>query len=621
MALLYKNFKTLLLQAKAHVLPLREWGFTLIELMAVFAIFGILSSVSIWSYTSSNNSQVYESAASDFTNLLQTAKSRALSQVKPSGCTGTLDGYQVFITLPNTYEIDMVCGGVSTTISQKPLPTGMSFDSTSTGAVVFNTGTGTAVGGKFILNGFGNTRTIYVYDNGDITTQYLAYVTPQPPLTPYPTITPIPTGNSPLPTNTPTPIPNITPSATPTPPPSYLISGDVFIDYEQNHVKNGYDQNYVTYGYSTFSYTGPASGSVSTTNGSYRIDDLPAGTYTVEYTSLPAGYKKVWPTNSPPSYTVKVGPGCDTYGAPGAACFLDAIKNLSFAILPNPPTPTPTPPPSYLISGNVFIDYDQNKVKNGSDLNYANGSSTFSYTGPVSGSVSTTDGSYVIYNLPAGTYTVTYISLPAGYQMVSPLNNPPSFTMTVGPSCNVSGIPGASCGYGVAPIDVNFAILPIPPPNLIANTGCETDTSGWGTSNNASLTRSTTDRHSGVASCRVTLTGGGTSYSLDDVPDSVINPQAGKQYQATAWVHTNNSYGKDIYMAFNMYGGSHPTNAVYAIPVVLTDSSWQQITNTVTIDYNDRTSLSTFVVEDPNGTQGSPTGAFQVDDITLQLLN
>jgi hypothetical protein len=47
---------------------------------------------------------------------------------------------------------------------------------------------------------------------------------------------------------------------------------------------------------------------------------LSAGTYTVVYTYPPLGYNMSYPLGSPPSFTVKVGPGCAVNGANDAVC-------------------------------------------------------------------------------------------------------------------------------------------------------------------------------------------------------------------------------------------------------------------------------------------------------------
>lgn len=106
---------------------------------------------------------------------------------------------------------------------------------------------------------------------------------------------------------------------------------------------------------------------------------------------------------------------------------------------------TPNGPPTYTISGNVFTDTNKNGLIDNGEVNYTN---PFSLSiSPNSGTIITrSDGTYTINNLLEGTYTVSYLSLPSGYYMISPLNGPPpSYTVTVGTSCNPNGAPGATC--------------------------------------------------------------------------------------------------------------------------------------------------------------------------------
>lgn len=97
----------------------------------------------------------------------------------------------------------------------------------------------------------------------------------------------------------------------------------------------------------------------------------------------------------------------------------------------------------YSISGNVFIDANRSKQISGQS-NYA-GSITITATDsgghPVGTVTYPSAGKYLIAGLSAGTYTVSYTTLPSGYQMSIPVNGPP-------PSWNVAvgvGNIGGSC--------------------------------------------------------------------------------------------------------------------------------------------------------------------------------
>ena len=120
------------------------------------------------------------------------------------------------------------------------------------------------------------------------------------------------------------------------------------------------------------------------------------------------------------------------------------------------PTPTPTPIPTYNVSGSVFIDTNKNARKDTGEGNYS-GTVTVSATSG-SGSPRTSTGNYTIAGLLAGTYTVSYTPIPAGYFIVYPLTGPPPTSLvTVGPGCSVSAASGATCSGGSV-TNLNFAI-------------------------------------------------------------------------------------------------------------------------------------------------------------------
>ncbi|MGH7203076.1 MAG: SdrD B-like domain-containing protein [Candidatus Levyibacteriota bacterium] len=108
------------------------------------------------------------------------------------------------------------------------------------------------------------------------------------------------------------------------------------------------------------------------------------------------------------------------------------------------PTSIPTPTPvTYTINGSVFTDSNKNGLKETGEANYA-GTPTITAS---RGTVTThSDGTYTISNLTAGSVTVSYTSLPAGYSLTYPLNGPPpSYQVTVGSGCTTNGANGASC--------------------------------------------------------------------------------------------------------------------------------------------------------------------------------
>lgn len=81
---------------------MKSFGFTLIELLWSIAIASALSSVGIAAFFTYSRQQALQSAVSDFTTMLQVAKSRAQTQVKPDSgdcSTRSLIGYKVTITI------------------------------------------------------------------------------------------------------------------------------------------------------------------------------------------------------------------------------------------------------------------------------------------------------------------------------------------------------------------------------------------------------------------------------------------------------------------------------------------------------------------------------------------
>lgn len=132
-------------------------------------------------------------------------------------------------------------------------------------------------------------------------------------------------GSTPIPTSTPTPT-LITPAPTAI---LYTINGNVFSDVNKNLHKDGGESNI------TGAVVQSSGGIVVMSNGYYEVQNLPAGTYTISYTSaLPVGFYRLYPNGFPPRFiNVRVGPGCSVDTTTGASCTAaDNIVNLDFAI-------------------------------------------------------------------------------------------------------------------------------------------------------------------------------------------------------------------------------------------------------------------------------------------------
>lgn len=113
------------------------------------------------------------------------------------------------------------------------------------------------------------------------------------------------------------------------------------------------------------------------------------------------------------------------------------------------------------ITGNVYIDVDEDGTKDLDELNYS-GNITMS-ADPVNGSSSTdTAGAYTISDLPPGDYTISYTDLPSSYRPSYPQSVPPQFTVSVGNqvNCNTSitGYTSATCTNGSIS-NLNFGII------------------------------------------------------------------------------------------------------------------------------------------------------------------
>lgn len=151
---------------KSHIFGISQRGFTLIELIIVFSIMTILSSLGFAAFVTYSHSAQVDTNMKDFKTMLYTARSRALSQIRDNACfssgfTGQgyeLRGYQVvaccsFSSLclsqqcsdsSNNYELQAVYGlpdgtGLTnqTCIGKKFSDPHLSFDQTTTKATYF----------------------------------------------------------------------------------------------------------------------------------------------------------------------------------------------------------------------------------------------------------------------------------------------------------------------------------------------------------------------------------------------------------------------------------------------------------------------------------------------------
>jgi len=108
---------------------MKQKGFTLVELLTVVSLMAIVGIISIAGFSSYNQSQAIQTSAENVVTMLNLARSRAQSQIKPVGCIGTLQGYRVQVTTPRSYSLYVICDSNSTPISQqgKVLPSNLEF--------------------------------------------------------------------------------------------------------------------------------------------------------------------------------------------------------------------------------------------------------------------------------------------------------------------------------------------------------------------------------------------------------------------------------------------------------------------------------------------------------------
>lgn len=148
-------------------------GFTLIELLVVFAVLGILTVMGISAYSVYNSSQSLQVGSADVLNILTTAKSRAIAQVKPAECgTNSLGGYIVTVTRSGAdYSLQVRCGGNTYTLLNRQLPPNVTFSSSSATSITFNALTGVpAAAGAVGVTAGGKTRTLTIQSTGNIIT-------------------------------------------------------------------------------------------------------------------------------------------------------------------------------------------------------------------------------------------------------------------------------------------------------------------------------------------------------------------------------------------------------------------------------------------------------------------
>lgn len=116
-------------------------GFTIIELVVVFSVIAILSSVGIAASINYSRAQTLQTATLDLINTLNQAKSYAQSQYKPDDCnTQDLQYYRFDIISSGEdpyYTLNVFCGANSYELLNNKLPKDVDIDSANTTSTYF----------------------------------------------------------------------------------------------------------------------------------------------------------------------------------------------------------------------------------------------------------------------------------------------------------------------------------------------------------------------------------------------------------------------------------------------------------------------------------------------------
>lgn len=147
-------------------------GFTIIEIVVVFAIAAILSTIGIASFVSYNQAQILQNAESDIRSTLNLAKSRSLSQAKPSQCASqVLSGYRMTISISSrSYTLEAVCSAATYNIKSTTLHPDLTFGSGTNPTSFFFPVivSGVTGSGTIVVSGYGQSRTITIDSIGGI---------------------------------------------------------------------------------------------------------------------------------------------------------------------------------------------------------------------------------------------------------------------------------------------------------------------------------------------------------------------------------------------------------------------------------------------------------------------
>lgn len=154
---------------------MKQKGFTLIELLVVMVIVAVLGTSGFAMYNNYNQSQIVQTSAVGVQTMLNLARSRAQSQIKPQSpvCDGTLEGYGVEIVNPNIYRLYVACSSSGNKIiakQDKTLPSGLSIGSSQPNYFFPVMTGGVSSSGCIEIDG-GLIRWVKVESTGDVSVQ------------------------------------------------------------------------------------------------------------------------------------------------------------------------------------------------------------------------------------------------------------------------------------------------------------------------------------------------------------------------------------------------------------------------------------------------------------------
>ena len=179
-----KRKRTFLLPNTYTLLSRR--GFTIIEILVVFALVAILSGVGLVSFVTYSRSQQLNQTANDMKLMISQARSSAQSTVKtntdmngdkvdcynqPDGQYETLVGYSIVVD-NDQLQIKLNCEILpAKTFRSIVLPRNISFTGASTcGIILFNSLTSQVSGApcSFVISGYGLSKTLSIDATGNV---------------------------------------------------------------------------------------------------------------------------------------------------------------------------------------------------------------------------------------------------------------------------------------------------------------------------------------------------------------------------------------------------------------------------------------------------------------------